>query len=114
MKFFRDAWPVVLIAATIAGAAWTAAWNVRDFLTAQIAASETRLAAQIAASETRLTAQIAAGENRLAAQIATNGNRIEDLARQIAELRQYLVDHLADHAGRDSTPAGGGGPPPED
>ena len=96
MKFFRDAWPVVVIAATIAGAAWTAAWNVGGFLTAQIAASENRLAAQIAASETRLTAQIAGNENR-----------IEDLARQIAELRQYLVDHLADHAGRDSTPSGG-------
>ena len=24
MKFFRDTWPVVVIAATIAGAAWTA------------------------------------------------------------------------------------------
>ena len=86
MKFFRDAWPVVVIAATIAGAAWTAAWNVRDFLTAQIAASETRLAAQIAASETRLAAQI-------------------------VELRQYVVDHLADHAGRGSTPDGGGARP---
>ena len=96
MKFFRDAWPVVVIAATIAGAAWTAAWNVRDFLTAQIAASETRLAAQIAASETRL-----------AAQIAGNENRIEDLARQMAELRQYFVDHLADHVGGGSTPSGG-------
>ena len=95
MKFFRDAWPAVVIAATIAGAAWTAAWNVGDFLTAQIAASETRLAAQIAASETRL-----------AAQIAGNENRIEDLARQMAELRQYLVDHLADHVGG-STPSGG-------
>ena len=96
MKFFRDAWPVVVIAATIAGAAWTAAWNVGDFLTAQIAASETRLAAQIAASETRL-----------AAQIAGNENRIEDLARQMAELRQYFVDHLADHVGGGSTPSGG-------
>ncbi len=86
MKFFRDAWPVVVIAATIAGAAWTAAWNVRDFLTAQIAASETRLASQIAASETRL-------------------------ASQIAELRRYVVDHLADHAGRGSTPDGGGARP---
>ena len=75
MKFFRDAWPVVVIAATIAGAAWTAAWNVRDFLTAQIAASETRLAAQI------------------------------------VELRRYVVDHLADHAGRGSTPDGGGARP---
>ena len=86
MKFFRDAWPVVVIAATIAGAAWTAAWNVRDFLAAQIAASETRLAAQIAASETRLAAQIAANEIH------------------ITELRRYLVDHLVDHAGRGLTP----------
>ena len=86
MKFFRDAWPVVVIAATIAGAAWTAAWNVRDFLTTQIAASETRLAAQIAASETRL-------------------------ASRIAELRRYVVDHLADHAGRGPTPDGGGARP---
>ena len=96
MKFFRDAWPAVVIAATIAGSAWTAAWNVRDFLTAQIAASETRLAAQIAGSETRL-----------AAQIAGNETRIEDLARQMAELRQYFVDHLADHVGGGSTPSGG-------
>ena len=102
MKFFRDAWPVVVIAATIAGAAWTAAWNVRDFLTAQIAASETRLATQIAASETRL-----------AAQIAGNEARIEDLARQMAELRRYLVDHLADHVGGGPTPSGGDGPPPD-
>ena len=104
MKFFRDAWPVVVIAATIAGAAWTAAWNVRDFLTAQIATSETRIAAQIAASETRIAAQIAASETQLAAQIAANENRIEDLARQMAELRQYLVDHLADHVGGGPTP----------
>ena len=107
MKFFRDAWPAVVIAATIAGAAWTAAWNVGDFLTAQIAASENRLAAQIAANENRIAAQIAASENRLAAQIAANENRIEDLARQMAELRQYFVDHLADHVGGGSTPSGG-------
>ena len=113
MKFFRDTWPIVVIAATIAGAAWTAAWNVGDFLTAQIATSETRLAAQIAASETRLAAQIAASETRLTAQIAANENRIEDLARQMAELRQYLVDHLAGHVGRGSTPSGGDGPPPD-
>lgn len=93
MKFFRDAWPVVVIAATIAGAAWTAAWNVRDFLTAQIAASETRLAAQIAASETRLAAQVS------------------ELAAQVSELRRYVVDHLADHAGRGSPPDGGGARP---
>ena len=154
MKFFRDAWPVVVIVATIAGAAWTAAWNVRDFLAAQIAASENRLTARIATSETGLTARIAASENRLAAQaarIATSENRLAariaasetglaaqiaasenrlaarivasetrlaaqiaasenrlaendaHLAAQIAELRQYLVDHLGDHAGRGST-----------
>ena len=91
MKFVRDAWPIVVIVGTIAGAAWTAAWNVRDFLTTQVAASDTRLTAQIAASEARLTSQIAESEARLAAQIA--GNQSE-----IAELRQYLVDHLEDHA----------------
>ena len=80
MKFVRDAWPIVVIVGTIAGAAWMAAWNVRDFLTTQIAASETRLTTQIAASEARLAAQIT--ENQV----------------QIAELRQYLVDHLGDHA----------------
>ena len=52
MKFFRDAWPIVVIVGT--------AWSVRDFMTVQIAASESRLAAQIAATETRLTAQITA------------------------------------------------------
>ena len=91
MKFVRDAWPIVVIVGTIAGAAWMAAWNVGDFLTTQIAASETRLTTQIAASETRLTTQIAASEARLAAQITEN-------QVQIAELRQYLVDHLGDHA----------------
>ena len=91
MKFVRDAWPIVVIVGTIAGAAWMAAWNVRDFLTTQIAASETRLTTQITASETRLTTQIAASEARLAAQITEN-------QVQIAELRQYLVDHLGDHA----------------
>ena len=109
MKFFRDAWPVVVIVATVAGAAWTAAWTLRDFLAARIATSETGLAAQIAASENRLAAQIAAGENRLAAQIAASENRLAEndahLAEQIAELRQYLVDHLGDHAGRGATPA---------
>ena len=80
MKFVRDAWPIVVIVGTIAGAAWMAAWNVGDFLTTQIAASETRLTTQIAASEARLAAQIT--ENQV----------------QIAELRQYLVDHLGDHA----------------
>ena len=80
MKFVREAWPVVVIVATIAGAAWTAAWNVRDFLRAEIAASESRLAAQIAATDARVTSS----ETRLTA--------------QIAELRQLLVEHLQDHA----------------
>ena len=38
MKFFRDACPIVVIVGTIAGAAWTADWSVRDFMAAQIAA----------------------------------------------------------------------------
>lgn len=36
MKLVRDTWPIVVIVATIAGAAWTAAWNVRYFLRAEI------------------------------------------------------------------------------
>jgi hypothetical protein len=102
MKFIRDAWPVVVIVATIAGAAWTAAWNVRDFLRTEIGASESRLAAQIAATDGRLTAQIAATDarvtsldNRLTQQIAESETRV---TAQIAELRQLLVDHLEDHA----------------
>ncbi len=67
-----DAGPVIVIVATIAGAAWTAAWSVQRFIAAEISASEARLAAQIA--ETR---------------------------DQIAELRQYIVDHLAAHAESD-------------
>ena len=80
MHFLRDAWPVVVIVATIAGAAWTAAWNVRDFMRTEIAASESRLAAQIATTDARVTSS----ETRLTA--------------QIAELRQLLVEHLQDHA----------------
>ena len=91
MQFVRDAWPIVVIVATITGAAWTAAWNVRDFLTTQTTAIETRLSAQIAASEARLTVQLTESEARLAAQIAENQS-------EIAELRQYLVDHLGNHA----------------
>lgn len=102
MKFVRDAWPVVVIVGTIAGAAWTAAWNVRDFLTTQLAASDTRLTAQIAASEARLTAQLAATDTRLTGQIAESEARlatqIADNQAQIAELRQLFVDHLEDHA----------------
>ena len=105
MKFFRDAWPIVVIVGTIAGAVWTAAWSVRDFMTAQIAASESRLTAQIAAAETRLTAQIAATDaatdrlttldNRFTAQIAESETRLTGL---IAEIRLLFVDHLEDHA----------------
>ena len=80
MHFLRDAWPVVVIAATIAGAAWTAAWNVRDFLRTEIAASESRLTARMSATDARVTSS----ETRLTA--------------QIAELRQLLVEHLQDHA----------------
>ena len=47
MKRLRDAWPVIVIVATIAGAAWTAAWSVQRFIAAEISASEARLAAQI-------------------------------------------------------------------
>ena len=68
MKRLREAWPVIVIVATIAGAAW----NVQRFIAAEISASEARLAAQIA-------------ENR----------------GQIAEIRQYIVDHLAAHAESD-------------
>jgi hypothetical protein len=113
MKFLRDAWPIVVIVGTIAGAAWTAAWSVRDFMAAQIAASESRLTAQIVATETRLTAQIATTDNRLTAQIAATDNRLTTLDNrftaqiadsetrltgQLAELRMLFVDHLEDHA----------------
>ena len=47
MKRLRDAWPVIVLVATIAGAAWTAAWSVQRFISAEISASEARLAAQI-------------------------------------------------------------------
>ena len=47
MKRLRDAWPVIVIVATIAGAAWTSAWSVQRFIAAEISASEARLAAQI-------------------------------------------------------------------
>ena len=80
MKFFRNAWPIVVIVGTIAGAAW----NIRNFITTQVTASETRLTAQIAASENRLADQIEGVDERL--------------TLQIAELRQYFVDHLEDHA----------------
>ena len=102
MNLLRNVWPVVVIVATIAGAAWTAAWNVRDFLRTELAASESRLAARIAATDGRLTAQIAATDarltaldNRLTQQIAESEAR---LTARIAELRRLLVDHLEDHA----------------
>ena len=102
MNLLRNAWPVVVITGTIAGAAWTAAWNVGNFLRTEIAGSETRLAARIAATENRLTAQITATDtrvtsldNRLTQQIAESETR---LTAQIAELRQLLIDHLEDHA----------------
>ena len=109
MRFVRDAWPIVVIVGTIAGAAWMAAWNVRDFLTTQTAASESRLTAQIAATDTRLTAQIAATDtrltaldNRLTTQIAGSEARlaaqIGENQAQIAEIRQLFVDHLEYHA----------------
>ena len=102
INFTRNIWPVVVIVATIAGAAWMATWNVRDFLRAEITASESRTAARVAAAEARLTAQIAATDarvtsldNRLTRQIAESETR---LTAQIAELRRLLVDHLEDHA----------------
>ena len=106
MKFLREAWPVVVIVATIAGAAWSAAWNVRDFLRTEIAASEARLTARITASEARFTNQVAASEARFSAQIAASEARLtaqitatdERLTTEIAELRQLFVDHLEDHA----------------
>ena len=101
INLLRNAWPVVVIVATIAGAAWTVAWNIGNFLRTEIGASESRLAARIASTETRLTArithseaQIAALDNRLTQQIAESETR---LTAQIAELRQLFVDHLEDH-----------------
>ena len=79
MKRLRDAWPVIVIVATSAGAAWTAAWSVQRFIAAEISASEARLAARIA---------------EVRAQTAETRGRI-------AELRQYIVDHLAAHAESD-------------
>ena len=91
MNFLRNAWPVVVIVGTIAGAAWTAAWNVGNFLRTEIAASESRLTARLAATDARLSSR----DNRLTQQIAESETR---LTAQIAELRQLLVDHLEDHA----------------
>lgn len=84
MKRLRDAWPVIVIVATIAGAAWTAAWNVQRFIAAEISASEARLTAHIAT------------------QIAETRDQIAETRDQIAEIRQYIVDHLAAHAESES------------
>ena len=83
MKRLRDAWPVIVIVATISGAAWMAAWNVQRFIATEIAGSEARLTARIA-------------ENRAETRL-----QIAELRAQVAEIRQYIVDHLADHAGSD-------------
>ena len=72
MQRLREEWPVILIVATIAGAAWMAAWNVQGFIATQIAASEARLTAQIL--ETR--------------------EQIAETREQIVEIRKYIVDHL--------------------
>ena len=102
MNLLRNAWPVVVIVATIAGAAWAAAWNVGNLLRTEIAASESRLTARIVSTETRLTAQntatdahVTSLDDRLTQQIAESEARV---TAQIAELRQLLVDHLEDHA----------------
>ena len=83
MKRLRDAWPVIVIVATISGAAWMAAWNVQRFIATEIAESEARLTTRIAATQAETRSQIA------------------EIRVQIAEIRQYIVDHLADHAESD-------------
>ena len=75
MQHLRDTWPVIVIVATIAGAAWMAAWNIQGFIATQITASETRLTTQITETKTQ----------------------IAETREQIAEIRQYIVDHLGDH-----------------
>ena len=91
MKRLRDAWPVIVIVATIAGAAWMAAWNVQRFIAAEISASEARLTAHIAA-------QIAEARAQARDQTAETRSQIAETRSQIAEIRQYIVDHLATHA----------------
>ena len=86
MQRLREEWPVLLIVATIAGAAWMAAWNVQGFIATQVAASEARLTAQIV--ETR-------------EQIAETREQIAETREQIAEIRKYIVDHLGDHGAAD-------------
>ena len=94
MSRLRDAWPVIVIVATISGAAWMAAWNVQRFIATEIAESEARLTARIA--ETR--SQIAENRAQIAETRAETRSQIAELQAQIAEIRQYIVDHLADHA----------------
>ena len=90
MNRLRDAWPVIVIVATISGAAWMAAWNVQRFI-----------ATEIAESEARLTARIAENRVQIAENWAETRLQIAELRAQIAEIRQYIVDHLADHAESD-------------
>ena len=94
MKRLRDAWPVIVIVATIARAAWTAVWNVQRFIAAEISASEAQLTAHIAA-------QIAEARAQARAQTAETRSQIAETRSQIAEIRQYIVDHLAAHAESD-------------
>ena len=75
MQRLRDTWPVIVIVATIAGAAWMAAWKFQGFIATQITASETRLTTQITETKTQ----------------------IAETREQITEIRQYIVDHLGDH-----------------
>ena len=79
MHRLRDVWPVILIVATIAGAAWMAAWNAQSFIATQIAASEARLTAQIVGTR----------------------QQVAETRMQIAEIRKYIVDHLNDHRAGD-------------
>ena len=97
MERLRDAWPVIVIVATIAAAAWMAAWNVQGFIAAQIAASEARLTAQIA--ETR--AQIAETRAQITETRAETRAQTAEIRAQIAEIRRYIVDHLDDHGAVD-------------
>ena len=124
VKHIRDAWPIILIFGTITAPAWTAAWNVRGFLTTRIDTSETHLRAEIARSEEGLRAEIAQSEARLRTEIARSEVRLRtemtrsearlaarmaqsetrltaqmaELTGQIGEIRQLLVEHLRDRA----------------
>lgn len=82
MKRLRDAWPVIVIVATTSGAAWMAAWNVQRFI-----------AAEIAENEARLTARIAENRAQIAETQAETRSQIAEIRVQIAEIRQYIVDH---------------------